>query len=85
MRQRRYKTTADFVGACLRFIDCLADRRTHDPEDLRNFVRIEAALNAAFAVAVDQVRASGCGDPEIARVLGVSKQAVGQRWPRGSA
>lgn len=54
-----------------------------DPEDLVELVALQAALDAALAAAVEGQR-DRYSLAQIARGLGVSKQAVAQRWGQGA-
>lgn len=70
--------------AARRFIRALGRKiGDADPEDLAELVSLEHELNEAFRAAVDGLRINWQrSDMEIARVLGVTRQAVSQRWPR---
>jgi DNA-directed RNA polymerase specialized sigma24 family protein len=53
-----------------------------DPEDLTELLDLERALRKAKDTAVEGLRAHGRSDAEIGRVLGVTREAVRQRFPR---
>lgn len=55
-----------------------------DPDAALLLRRLDTELTLAWAHAVAGWRASGFTDGDIARVLGVTKQAVAQRWPRAA-
>jgi hypothetical protein len=55
-----------------------------DPDGLALLADLRAAVGAAEAVAVAGLRAQGHSDATLGRELGISKQAIAQRWPRGS-
>jgi hypothetical protein len=53
-----------------------------DPESLPLLLEIESAVKEAYATAIAGMRHSGFTDREIGEVLGTTRQAVEQRWPR---
>jgi hypothetical protein len=53
-----------------------------DPGDLRYLDSLDSALAAARALAVDGLRRGGATDVQIGEALGMTRQAVQQRWPR---
>lgn len=78
-----YRETATVAEGARRFVRAIGKRVADgDPEDLAELLRLQHQLDQAFATAVDGLRARGRSDAEIGRVLGVTRQAVGQRWPR---
>lgn len=80
---RRYRETPEVVAATRRLIRVVGKRiATEDPDDLHLLVDLERELRRAWAIAVDGLRASGYVDREIGQVLGTTRQAVEQRWPR---
>ena len=81
--RRRYRETSDCNGCAKRMIRKLGERiAQEDPEDLRLLVELDQVLERAWGVAVAGIRRSGATDREIGEVLGTTKQAVQQRWPR---
>lgn len=81
--RRRYRETSDCNGGVKRMIKKLGERiAQEDPEDLRHLLDLETELQRAWAVAVAGIRRSGASDRDIGEVLGTTKQAVQQRWPR---
>lgn len=71
---------AEAIG---RMIRALGRRcATADPDTARLFVFLEGELADALGDAVVGWRAAGISDAQIGRELGVTKQAVQQRWPR---
>lgn len=81
--RRSYRETPDAVAATRRLIRTVGKRvATEDPDDLRLLIALEQELRQAWAVAVAGIRSTGATDREIGRVLGTTKQAVAQRWPR---
>jgi hypothetical protein len=81
--RRRYRETAEVVGATRRLMKVIGKRiATEDPDDLRHLVQLEQELRQAWGIAIAGIRASGFTDSEIGEALGTSKQAVQQRWPR---
>lgn len=53
-----------------------------DPPSFRLLMEIQDELAEAMKRAVEGWRAGGFSDGEIGEALGVTKQAVQQRWPR---
>lgn len=77
------RDTSDVAGGARRMIRALGERvAEEDPADLRLLLRLRVELDRAMAVAVDGLRAGGHTDGDIGEVLGMSRQAVQQRWPR---
>ena len=54
-----------------------------DPESLLYLAELREQLDAGMAMAVPAMRENGATDDEIARVFGVTRQAVSKRWPGG--
>jgi hypothetical protein len=82
-RQRPYRETPDVADAVGRLILTIGRRvADQDPEDLAHLLMLGERLDEAWAFAVAGIRASGFSDTQIGQALGVSKQAVAQRWPR---
>jgi hypothetical protein len=81
--RRRYRETPEVVAATRRLLRVVGKRiATEDPDDLRLLLELDQELEQAWAVAVAGIRGTGWTDSEIGRVLGTTKQAVQQRWPR---
>lgn len=77
------RETSDVAGAAVRMVRALGKRAgQEDPEDLRELLRVRAELDAAMGAAIEGLRAGGHNDIAIGEVLGMSRQAVQQRWPR---
>lgn len=74
----------DTAQAARRFIRALGRKvGDADPEDLVYLVELRDELEASIATAVDGLRSNSIrSDNAIAAVLGVSRQAVAQRYPR---
>jgi hypothetical protein len=82
-RKAEPRSDEDLVGAVLRLIDAVGRRAaTADPDSAQHLRLIGEQLDAATVVAVRGWRAAGFSDSQIGRELGVTKQAVQQRWPR---
>lgn len=78
--QRSDDDVAEGIG---RLVRALARRCAQADPDTAQLLRYLAGeLDDAFSLAVAGWRASGFSDAQIGRELGVSKQAVQQRWPR---
>lgn len=74
------------AGATTRLIRAVGARAAQaDPDAAELLLDLEAALGDAWRTAVDGWRRAGMTDGQIAEPLGVTKQAVAQRWPRASA
>lgn len=83
-KPRPYRDTADVAEAVERLIRTVGKRcATEDADALKNLVALEASLAEAWAIAIAGIRESGATDAQIGRELGVTRQAVQQRWPRG--
>lgn len=80
-----YRETPEVSKAVVRLTKAVGRRVAADgiPEYLEELTAIEGALEEAFRTAVYGLRELGHSDVEIGRALGVSRQAVQQRWPRG--
>lgn len=82
-RRKSYRETPDVTAATARLIMALGKRiAEEDPEDLANLLTLDRALRQAWATAIAGLRETGYSDGEIGQVLGTTKQAVQQRWPR---
>jgi hypothetical protein len=80
---RRYRETPEVVAATRRLLRVVGKRvATEDPADLALLLELDEELRAAWKVAVTGIRRSGFTDREIGEVLGTTRQAVEQRWPR---
>ena len=85
LKRRPYRETPDVVAATRRLIQSIGKRiSTEDPDDLTLLVELDRDLHEAWQVAIAGLRHSGFLDREIGEVLGCSRQAIEQRWPRGS-
>lgn len=77
-RERRLRDTPDVVGAARRMIVAAGERVAYeDPNSLRHLVVIKVTLTAAFQTAITGLRYN-FSDAQIAKALGVSKQAIQQ-------
>jgi hypothetical protein len=82
-RRRPYRDTDDVADGVCRLIRAVGRRiANEDPDDLRSLILLDAALRQAWADAIEGLRRSEFTDREIGRVLGTTRQAVEQRWPR---
>lgn len=81
-RKRTHRETSHVADAVVRLIGAVGRRvADEDTDGLKELVQLEAAVKAAMATAVTGLRRT-YSDYAIARELGVSRQAVEQRWPR---
>jgi hypothetical protein len=85
-KRRQYRETPDVTAAVRRLVCALGKRiATEDPEALELLLALDDDLREAWRVAITGLRGSGFLDREIGEVLGCSRQAVEQRWPRDDA
>jgi DNA-binding NarL/FixJ family response regulator len=78
-----YRETPDVADATCRLVRSVGKRvATEDPDGLQSLVDIGEALRWAWQDAVAGLRATGYSDREIGAELGITRQAVEQRWPR---
>lgn len=77
------RSDEDIAEAIDRMIAALGRRCAQaDPDTARLLQMLQQTLDTAFAEAVAGWRAAGTTDTQIGSELGVTKQAVQQRWPR---
>lgn len=80
---RQEKETGEIVRFLAGQLRRLSARMAaEDPDGLKELRLLAEELESAIAIAVAGYRRSGFSDADIGRELGVSKQAVQQRWPR---
>jgi hypothetical protein len=85
-KPRSPRSDEEVVEAVVRLVRAVGRRAAEsDPDAAAWLELIREELASAFARAVESWRALGFTDGQIARELGVSKQAVAQRWPRERA
>jgi CRP-like cAMP-binding protein len=72
---------AQFVRRLLRALSRRVGQEYGVVEDLVLFRDLEVELQTQYAAAVAGLRKLGYSNTDIARVLGVSRQAVAKRWP----
>lgn len=78
-----HRSDEDVAEAIARMIGALGRRCADADPDTAALLRLlQTELDDAFALAVAGWRAAGASDAQIGRELGVTKQAVQQRWPR---
>jgi hypothetical protein len=81
-----YRETPDVAEATGRLIRSVGKRvATEDPDGLDCLLALQGALVEAWTIAVAGLRASGFTDRAIGEQLGVTRQAVEQRWPHERA
>jgi hypothetical protein len=82
---RPYRDTHEVTAGVARLVRAIGKRVAHeDPEDLVHLARLDEALSVAWRTAVTGLRATGYSDTQIGAELGITKQAVAQRWPRSA-
>lgn len=85
-KTRQPRSDDDVADAAVRMIRALGRRAaTADPDSARLLRMLVDELDQAFALAVAGWRSQGFSDSMIGSELRVTKQAVQQRWPRGSS
>lgn len=71
------------LGDARRIISSLGRQAQEgDPEDLRMFMALAAHINLELGRAVQALREHGYTDVQLGEQLGMTRQAVQQRWPR---
>jgi hypothetical protein len=81
-KRREPRSDEDVVEAVGRLVRAVGRRAAGgDPDSAVWLTYLRGELDGAFASAVAGWRRSGFSDGQIGRELGVSKQAVAQRWP----
>ena len=71
-----------YAAACARMVKGLSKRVGSDsPESLRLLMVVQDVLDHAWATAVQDLRRAGEPDHAIGAILGITRQAVQQRWP----
>jgi len=81
-RRKVYRETPDVREAIGRLVLAVGRRvATEDVDGLDELVALERTLGEAFAIAVDGLRRN-YSDREIGDRLGITRQAVQQKWPR---
>lgn len=81
MKPKHPHTTDEYVASVARMIRAAGRRVAHeDPEQLAALAQLHQEVDEALMVAVAGQRASGIWWSSIGEALGVSKQAVIQRW-----
>lgn len=81
-KQGLHRETAEVADATARLIRAVGRRLSaEDVADLEQLLVLERALAEAWTDAVNGLRATGFADREIGEMLGITRQAVEQRWP----
>lgn len=76
------RTTEEILDNAQRFVRAMG-HRVHDPRQLVLLREgVGKALAEAERIGVDQLRAEGFSDRQIAEPMGVTRWAVLRRWPR---
>ena len=79
----RERETADVVEAAIRMVHAVGKRvGDEQPESLHYLKLIEHACENERREAIDRLRELGFTDVQIGDALGMTRQAVQQRWPR---
>lgn len=81
LRPKRVVETAEYAGFARRAVAALGRRvATGDVEAIVEMVKVSEALDNAMAEAIVGLRDAGYSWAEIGARLGISRQAVQQRW-----
>ena len=81
-KAERVTENGTYAAAVVRQIRSMGVRASADLDALRWLAGAADCARAALAMAVDGCRARGYSDGEIGAALGISRQAVGQRFGR---
>jgi hypothetical protein len=82
-RRQAVREAPEIAASARRLIEALGRRVAGgDPDGLRLLADLRDAIGRAEQVAVAGLRAQGHSDATLGAELGVSRQAVRQRWPR---
>lgn len=83
-RPPRHREVSELAGAARRMLRAVADRvgTAGNPEDLEELVKLRAHVDDELGRAVRALKADGFAWEDVARVLGVTRQAAYQRWGR---
>lgn len=81
-KAERITEDADYSKAVARMISGMGRRASADLESLRALAGAVDNARQILGLAVDGCRARGYSDGEIGTVLGITRQAVGQRFGR---
>lgn len=74
---------AEYIAFARRILKALEPRiGSADPDDLAELIHLRHALDSAIDAAVRGQRANGFTWAEIARPLGISRQAVQKKWAK---
>lgn len=80
-RVRREREVPEYAGMVRRVIRAHGRRvAAADPEDLVELVEMRDVVEEAISEAVSGLRSGGCSWGQIGRALGLSRQAVRQRY-----
>lgn len=80
--RRRYRETREMSDGICRQVAALGKHiATEDVDSLRILRALDHAVEQAWAIAIVGLRKTGYSDREIGEMLGVTRQAVQQRWP----
>jgi hypothetical protein len=81
-KAERITEDADYSKAVVRMIGGMGRRASADLPALKALAEAVDNARQILALAVDGARARGYSDGEIGRALGITRQAVGQRFGR---
>jgi hypothetical protein len=78
-----HRDTGDIVSGVVRQLRAVGRRLAQEDADgLEHLRLIQSELDEVWTVVVPGLRRAGHTDGEIGAVLGITRQAVQQRWPR---
>ena len=79
------RETEDVARGAIRMVRAVGSRvGQEDPDGLEYLNIVRDALDSAMRVAVEGLREGGHTDKAIGEALGMTRQAVQQRWPRAT-
>jgi hypothetical protein len=78
-----HRDTAELARAARRFIRSIGNRLAGEDDDgLALLQGLDDELADAWATAIAGLRRAGYSDVELGQRLGITRQAIQQRWPR---
>ena len=81
-RAKKFRETSEMAAMASRVIKSIGHRvGEEDERSLVYLMAVQEALDNAWRHGVEGIRKSGTPDHAIGEVLGVTRQAVQQRWP----
>jgi hypothetical protein len=80
---KSFRETPEIAAATARMVRAIGRRvGQEDPNSLTSLMVVQIAIDDAWRNAVNDLRDAEFPDWQIAEMLGITRQAVQQRWPR---